>query len=419
MSLIKPPEPNGYALFGPEPTLPDVPYAEWKARIEKARKLMRESKIDLLMLASEKNCRYFTASTHGHWLAPSILPQVALIPVESEPVILCGEFFRTTFEAQSWIRDIRGQVDAHQIPHEREFPKEIAAVIKEMGYGKATIAIEQGPLGHLYIPRPINHIRAFMEELPEARLVDGDKIIWGCRMIKSPLEIERLRQAAAILRQAYATIVESYRPGMTEKEVGKIFMHSLVESGADWVQSSHISCGAAKEGVIDTMAHFDGITIHRGDCLGIDIVVPYKGYWADSGRVFNVGPVSEGFKKIYELAWRAFDAAAEAAKPGARAKDLWSAHAEVMKEAGFEPFEMCGHGIGLDIHEPPVLGYTDETVLEPGMAMELETGGFLGLRSAGGVGMVHYENLLIITERGHEIVHGLRRDIIQVTHPFK
>jgi Xaa-Pro aminopeptidase len=419
MALNKAPEPKGYMLYGPEPTIPDIPYAEWKARLEKARNLMRESNIDLLMVASEKNCRYFSGSTHAHWLAPSILPQVVLIPLQGEPVILCGEFFRLTFEAQSWIRDIRGQVDAHQIPHEQEFPREIAATIREMGYGKAAIAIEQGPLGHMYIPRPLNHLIEFMQELPEARFVDGDKVIWGCRMIKSPLEMERLRQASAILRQAYATIVEAYRPGMTEKDVGKVFMHSLVESGADWVQSSHISCGAAKEGVFDTMAHFDGVTINKGDCLGIDIVVPYKGYWADNGRVFNVGPASEAFKKTYELAWRAFDAALEIAKPGVRAKEIWNAQAKVMKEAGFEPFEMCGHGIGLDIHEPPVLGYTDETVLQPGMTMELETGVFSGFRRTGGVGMVHYENLLIITERGCEVIDGLRRDIIQVAYQFK
>ncbi|MBW2618955.1 MAG: aminopeptidase P family protein [Deltaproteobacteria bacterium] len=416
MALNKPPEPKGYTFYGPKPHLPDVPYGEWKARIEKARSLMEEEGIDLLLLASEKNCRYFTASTHGHWLAPSLQPQVALIPLKGECVIVCGEFFRTTFEAQSWIRDIRCQPDPHQIEHEREFPAEVAGLIKEMGCGQGKIAVEQGPLGHMYIPRPPNHLKRFVEELPEATLADGDRIIWSCRQIKSPLEIDRMRKAAAIHRQAMSTIVEEYRPGMTEKDVGKIFMHSLIESGADWTQSSHICCGADKEGVFDCSHQFDGIAINKGDYIWIDIVVPYMGYWADNGRVFNVGPVSDELRKNYEITWEAFDAAAEAAGPGIKASQVWQAQADVLKKAGFEAFEMCGHGIGLDIHEPPVLGYSDDTALEPGMTLELEILVFPGFRRTGGLGPIHYENMLIIGEEGCEMIHGLKRDIIQVSH---
>jgi Xaa-Pro aminopeptidase len=393
-----------------------VPHEEWKSRVEKARILMRERNIDLLIIASEKNCRYFTASTHSHWLAPSLQPQVALIPLEGECVIICGEFFRITFEAQSWIRDIRCQLDAHQIEHEKEFPKEVASVVKEIGCDKGNIAVEQGPLGHMYIPRPPNHLKAFADQLPEANFVDGDQVIWGCRQIKSPLEIDRMRKSAAIHRQAMSTIVEEYRPGMTEKDVGKIFMHSLIESGADWTQSAHISCGSDKEGIFDCSHHFDGITINRGDYIWIDIVVPCMGYWADNGRVFNVGPVSDELRKNYEIAWEAFDTAAGVAGPGVKASQVWQAQADVVKNYGFEAFEMCGHGIGMDIHEPPVLGYSDQTILEPGMTFQLEIMVFPGFRRAGGLGPIHYENLLIINENGCEVVHGLKREIIQVSH---
>jgi Xaa-Pro aminopeptidase len=80
-------------LFGPAPKFPDVPHAEWKARIDKAKRLMKEQDIGLLMLWSRQNCRYFTGFTSIHWHVPSIQPLVALIPVDGDPVVITGDFF--------------------------------------------------------------------------------------------------------------------------------------------------------------------------------------------------------------------------------------------------------------------------------------------------------------------------------------
>jgi Xaa-Pro dipeptidase len=419
MGLIKPPEPKGYAMFGPEPKFPDVPYGEWKARIDKARKLMGENNIDLLMLWSMQNCRYFTAFTSMHWHAPSIQPLVALIPIEGDPVVITGEFFRWTVEAQTWIRDIRGQADVHQVKSERELPKEVADTVKEMGYGDKNIGLEMGRHGHMWIPRPLNDIQTLMKELPEAHFVDGDKVIWGCRIIKSPLEIDRITAAVAIHRQAMAAVVEQFRPGMTEKEVGKLFLCTAYEKGADWVLGGHIMCGPDKEGIFDTGYHFDGVTINKGDYLSIDMILNYKGYWADNGRIINVGPPPEGYKKKYETACRAFDAGVEAAKPGVKAKEVWAAVNDVMLKEGCSSIEMYGHGVGMDVHEPPIFGFTDETVLEPGMTFELETGVVTEFRRMGGDGLVHYENTIIITDRGCALIDGLRKDIIQVSYSFE
>jgi len=417
MALTKPPEPQGYVLFGPEPKFPDVPYAEWKARIDKVKKLMQEDNVDLLMLWSRQNCRYFTGFQSIHWHVPSIQPLVALIPVEGDPLLITGEFFRWTVEGMTWIRDIRGQADCHTTEAERALPKEVAETVKEMGYGKGNIALEMGELGCMWIPRPLNDILTLMKELPDAKFVDGDKVVWGCRMIKSPLEIERMTKAAAIHRQGVATVVEEYRPGMTEQDVGKILWRSWGDNGADWMLNGHIMCGAEKEGMFDTGFHFDGVTINKGDYLSIDVGMRYKGYWADMGRVIDVGPASDDFRKLTETLWRAWDAGFEAAKPGAQAKEVWHAVKKVYDEAGLPAIEMTGHGIGMDIHEPPVLSATEEMVLQPGMILEIETGALAGFRRLGGGGAGHVENLVIITEKGANAVIGIPRNIINTTYP--
>ncbi|MEW6443119.1 MAG: Xaa-Pro peptidase family protein [bacterium] len=416
MAMIRPPEPQGYGLYGPDPHLPDVPFSEWKARTERAKRLMREHDIDLLMLWSRQNCRYFAGYTSIHWMVPSIQPMVTLLPADREPVVIVPEFFRPTAEAQCWIRDIRGQLDAHQTNAERDLPREVAELVKELGYGKARIGLEKGALGNMWIPRPLNDIELLLKSLPDARFVDGDKTIWACRMIKSQLEIDRLTRAAAIHRQAFQTVIEAYRPGMTEQDVAKLYLIAAVEHDADWAIPGHIMCGDMKEGVYDTASHFDGVVIGRGDYMSLDMPLRYKGYWADMGRFVHVGPTPEDYRKGMEVCWRAFDAAVEAARPGVPAKAVYEAMVRVEQDGGLISIEIGGHGIGLDIHEPPALTATEETLLEPGMCLEVEPCGIKGgLKKHGQTGLFQYENLVLITEKGSTPVLGLPRKHLEVS----
>ncbi len=416
MALQKASEQTGYAVFGPHPHLSDVPYEEHRSRIRKAQKLMNEQQVDVLLLWSMQNCRYFGGFTSSHWDAPSIQPCVTIIPVEGEPVLVVPEFFRWSTEAQCWIRDIRGQLDAHQVNATRDLPRDIAEVVKEMGCGKGNVALEMGRIGHTFIPRPYNDIKLLIDSLPDARFVDGDKIIWGCRMFKSPLEIDRLTRAADIHRQAFSAIIDDYRPGMTENDVLKIFMATAVQNGAEWVSSGHIMCGDIKEGVIDCGGHWDGIVINKGDLISVDMLLKYRGYFADMGRFIYVGPTTDDYKKGTEITWKAFDAAADKIKPGVPASEVYEAMVKVEMEEGMMPVEMAGHGVGLDGHEPPTITATDETVLEAGMCLELEACGLLGgWHKNGAPGMYHYENLVVVTETGCHVIEGLPRKHLEVS----
>ncbi len=415
MTIAKAPEPQGYAIFGPDPHLPDFPKEEHQARIAKAKKLMKQQGVDFLMLWYPPNCRYFGGFTSTHWEAPSIQPCVTLIPVDGDPVMVVPEFFRWTAEAQTWIRDIRGQIDAHQTNSERDLPREIAEIVKEMGYGKARIGLEMGTLAHCWIPRPYNDIKLLLDSLPGAKFVDGDRVVWGCRMIKSKLEVERLRKAADILRHAYQTVLEEFRPGMTENDVLRIYMADAARNGGESITSGHIMCGDMKEGIIDAGGHWDNVVIKKGDYISIDCSLVYKGYRADMGRFIYVGPTPDNYKKGTDILWKAFDAGAEKAKPGVPAKEVYDALVKVQTDNNMFAIEMAGHGVGLDVHEPPVFSATEETPLEEGMTMELEVTGMMdGWHKDGKTGMFHYENLIIITKTGCEVIECLPRKYNEV-----
>ena len=109
MTLLKPEE-KGY-LFYEKPNYPDVPFNEYKARIDKAQKLMAENDVDCLVLWSQRNTRYFFGYQNTHWFLYSIQPAVGIIPVQGEPLLIVPDFFRGTAECQCWLRNIWGQKD--------------------------------------------------------------------------------------------------------------------------------------------------------------------------------------------------------------------------------------------------------------------------------------------------------------------
>jgi Xaa-Pro dipeptidase len=416
--LTRPPEPNGYEMWGPEPTLADFPREEWSRRIAAVQKHMVDADIELLVLWSEHNIRYFSGFTSTHWSLLSLQPQVVLIPANGQPIAITSEFLRTTTEAQSWIRDIRcrAEVNEHSEAVLREFPVDVAHEIRDLGFARARIGLEMGDIGYMHIPRPLNDILAFMHALPGAEFVAGDATIWKCRQIKSPLEIERLVQAAAIHRTATEAVVAGYRPGMTEADVGKLFICSAYDNGAENVISGNIMCGAAKEGVYDTKHAFDGVDIGPRDYLEIDLAVCFHGYWADMARVLNVGEVDPAFAQLSQQAREAFETVVAETRPGMTVRELQ----ELFYRAGGcdTPDEMAGHGIGLDVHEPPMVTLDSPAVLQAGMTFEIEPCLLRGRRVDGGPGLMHYENLVIITESGCTPVYTLDPSVLQVATPY-
>ena len=243
MPLVKL-EPRGYITDAPR--YPDFPYLEWKRRIDRAQELMKENDVDLLLVFKRENVRYFFGFQTTHWDFPSIQPAVGLIPVEGEPGLVVSSLVLINAQAYCWTRNIWSQGESHDVVSQRALPAEIANDVKQLGYGRKNIALEMGYLGHIWIPRPLNDIESLKEALPGARYVDGDKVIWGCRMIKSPLEIDRIRKSIDAVAAVQAAIAEGYRPGMSEVDLMRVINRARAEQdgmglGDDAVSLAHFT----------------------------------------------------------------------------------------------------------------------------------------------------------------------------------
>lgn len=402
--------------FYQKPRFPDYPYAEWQARIKKARELMAKHGADCLVVWERENNRYFFGFQTIHWCLKSIHPAVGIIPLEGEPIIIVPDLFQGNAEGLTWVNDIRIVLNPHQPKVQRELPGEVADVIKGIGYGDKRIALEMGPLGCMWIPRPLNDIEAFKAALPDARFVDGDKIIWGCRMIKSPLEVDRIRKSVNATIGVEAAIVAGYRPGMTEVDLMKVINRARAEQegmgwGDDVTAWAHYICSADKAAFADIMA-LEGAPITKGDAISYDGTCYYKGYGPDSARIWQVGPITDEIRRNYDTIFAAEDATEAMLKPGVKANEVYEAMYKVVREAGYKGLDMGGHGTGMDGHEPPSIDAWNEQLIEEGMVLSIEPwllteeGGIFGI-----------QDTYVVTKTGCYKIDGFKRDILQVAHP--
>jgi Xaa-Pro aminopeptidase len=404
------------------PRFPDVPYAEWKARIEKAQRLMAENWMDCLVLWGKEDLRYFFGFMTIHWYLKSLQPAVGIIPVKGEPILIVPELFQGNAEGLCWVKDIRTQSDTQRPETQRALPKEVAGVIMEIDCGKGKIGLEMGPLGCLWIPRPLNDIDSFRKALPEAKFVDGDQIIWGCRMIKSSLEIDRIARSIHGITAVELAIVEGYRPGMTEVDLMKVINRARAEQGGnctgdDAVAAEDFICSSEKWPFADIKA-LEGAMITQDDAIQFVSSFYFKGYTPDNTRRWQVGPVTKEVRRRFELLWAGEDNAEAMLRPGVKAKEVYEAMYRTFSDlpslfTGFRQSGHGGHGTGLDLHEPPSIDAWNEMVIEEGMVLSVETwlnqerGSFFGIGDT-----------FVVTKEGCAKIEGLRREIIQVAHPW-
>jgi Xaa-Pro aminopeptidase len=240
--------------------------------------------------------------------------------------------------------------------------------------------------------------------LPEAKHSFTAETIGALRMRKDAAEYKALKMNAGIADRAMQKAFASIRPGMTELELAAAIKEHFSSEGATpqfWIVGGggngafpHHQTGSRK--------------IEEGDAVVIDIGGRKNGFPSDITRMAVVGRPPEAYGQIHTIVEKAVQAALKAAKPGVKAKDVDAAARNVIADAGYGEYfvHRTGHGLGIDIHEPPYITSTSETVLEEGMVFSIEPGiympGKFGLR---------LEEIVILREDGPEILSSLPRDV--------
>jgi Xaa-Pro dipeptidase len=315
---------------------------ERRARVEKARRLMRENKLAAILLEGGSSLYYYTGTRTigGAWI----------LPASGAPVWVLPEG-----QAAKFTGDVRTFADT-DAPYKK--------MAQALGGGR--IGLEERVRFAVF--------DGLRHELPAADFVSADPVTVGCRVIKSPAEIALLQRANDITIAAYKAAFATFHEGMTQRDVsGNIaaaYRALGVQGGAMAIFGKYT---AFPHGSIQPQQ------LREGDMVLVDDGCSVEGYQSDITRTTVFGKPTARQRQVWDIERKAQDAALAAAKVGVPCEAVDAAARKVITDAGFGPGyktpglpHRTGHGIGLDGHEWTYLVKGNKTKLQPGMCFSDE-----------------------------------------------
>lgn len=360
---------------------------ERRQRVEKARKLMVDQKIDALMLCQGTSLVYFTSI---RWGGGERLFS-AIIPAKGEPFFVCPAFEEDRAREQIALGPFKGTADVRTW-QEHESPYELVAKgLRDRGIATGRLGAEETT--DFVFANGVARAASAIE------VVSGTPITAGCRMVKDAHELELMQLASTVTLKAYEAAYRALKEGMTQNDFARLVSQAHAKlgfNGSAGVQVGEYS--ALPHGSITPQ------TVREGTILLIDGGCSVEGYQSDISRTFVLGKATDKMKSVFEIERRAQDAALAAAKPGVPCEAVDAAARKVIVDAGYGPdykyfTHRVGHGMGMDGHEWPYLVRGNTLPLAPGMTFSDEPG--IYIRGEFGVRL---EDDMVITESGAKLL---------------
>jgi Xaa-Pro aminopeptidase len=265
--------------------------------------------------------------------------------------------------------------------------------VKRIGYEPALMSCEA--------------FRSLESCLPaKASLVAAGGSVEQMRMVKSPSEIDRIRRSVLTNSRAFEQTLPGVRPGITEQDLAAELEYRMRRLGAE--KPSFETIVAA--GVRSALPHAQptAARLKPGQLVVVDMGALQDGYSSDMTRMLYLGTPTAKVKRTYLAVLEAQLAAIDAVRAGARTAHVDAAARNVLKRYGLDRafIHSTGHGLGLEIHEPPRLGKSDKGRLQAGMAITIEPGVYL--EDFGGI---RIEDTLVVTGQGCEILTPTSKEL--------
>jgi Xaa-Pro aminopeptidase len=254
-----------------------------------------------------------------------------------------------------------------------------------------------------------SHVLALQAARPGSTFAPASSVLGRLRAVKDDDELAALRAAAHAADASFAALVERPFVGRTEAEIAADLGRLLVETGHDRADFMIVASGPNAA----SPHHEPGTrTIRAEDPVVLDFGGALDGYFSDMTRTVVAEAPPPGFEEVYGVVADAQREGVAAARPGVAAGEVDRVTREVIRLAGYGEWfvHRTGHGIGLEVHEPPYLVRGNVQQLEPGMAFSVEPGVYLP-----GTFGVRIEDIVSVTSDGAESLNGSPRDLLVVT----
>ncbi|MBV9789839.1 MAG: aminopeptidase P family protein [Chloroflexi bacterium] len=263
-----------------------------------------------------------------------------------------------------------------------------------------------GQLGVEYTTMRVMELRA-IEQFGEVETVDATELIAGLRMTKDAAELDAMRAAVRAVEAGLRAAIDAIKPGATEREIAEVWERTMREAGSQGPSFTTI----VASGPNSANPHYTtgDRRLQPGDLIVLDGGAQIGGYVSDITRTVALGEPSDEARKIYETVLAANRAGVAASKPGANGAQIDGAARQVIEDAGYGQYfiHRTGHGLGMEIHEPPYLHATSTAPLAAGTTFTVEPGVYVA-----GIGGVRIEDDVVLTENGAECLTNFDRELI-------
>ncbi len=387
-----------------ESILLQFPVSEYENRLAKLVKKMDEGGINAVIFTSDENTYYFSGFRSIVWASKVSTPGVLVVTRDGDMMIASSKNGRETVKVTSCVEDIRYYgVDS---PYEN-YSDAILNIIREKKLEKGKIALELGT-GH---KMHLNHYDRtdLFKGLSDSEIVDCAGFVWDIRMIKSELEIEKLRTCCRINIEGMKKGFKELTEGMSELDLYRNIVQEYFRLGAEFTLPLGVRAG--KERYSQGNSPPSERPIGKGEIILVDGGPVYKGYFSDIIREAVIGSPTAYQLDMFNAAREACYVGIDKVKPGVPINEVAEAVDEYMDNSRYAHINVyknwCGHAIGVGVHEYPMLDIQTTTVLEPGMVFAIEP--YFYEENVGSLGI---EENILVTETGCDILTPLDSNLM-------
>lgn len=355
-------------------------------RIKALKNALADTRFDAYLVTSVASVYYFTG-----FLDVKDATNTLIVPVDQEPILYVSELSYVAARAEAKNCTIK------PVRMGEKFTNKIL---------KALSMFKVGRVG--FEALPTNLFLGLSKAMKEVRFDPQADLIWKFRKIKSDAEIAHIRKAAAIADAGIRTAWEALKPGISECEIAAEAEYAMRCLGSEAFAFDTIVVSG--ERTVMPHGYCSTKKIHLGELVTIDLGAVYQGYRSDITRTMVVGKPSPKQARIFNLVLDAQENAFRAIKAGVKAWQVDAIARRLIKRGGYGKYFIhgLGHGVGLDIHEPPRLGPKSMDVLSKGNVITNEPGvyvpGFGGVRIEDTV-LVQKSGAESLTQTPHELSH--------------
>lgn len=351
-------------------------------RLSKLRSTFASLNIDAFLITFLPHLRYFTGFTGSNG--------VGLVTGKGTYLVTDGRYeTQVKQEARGWKTEIAHDYNLYRLMEKKKYFR----TGMRIGFDGNTVTLVQ-----------YNNLK---KEFPKVSFRPRAEVLEKIAVSKDDLELTLLKEAITITDKVFHDILPLIKPGVIESDIAAEITYRQKKYGAS-VDAFEPIVASGTQGALPH-ARATSKKIAKGEMVTLDFGCVYKGYHSDLTRTIAVGKPVKEMEKVYNVVLNAQCKAIEHARSGMTGKEVDAVAREHIKQCGYEKYfqHSLGHGIGLQIHEPPKVSFLNKGVLPECCVVTIEPGIYIP-----NLGGVRIEDDVVLTSNGAEVLTRAPKELI-------